>query len=62
MQLVTRHSLIVIMVSVAVLGAITAMFIFQPETEIRDCQIASADKQLNVPAETTYNRKGVLVS
>lgn len=50
------------MVSVAVLGAITAMFIFQPETEIRDCQIATADKQLNVPAETTYNRKGVLVS
>ena len=60
MRLTARHSLLVIWVSVAVLGGAIAMFVFQPESEIRDCFIATADKQ-NVPAETTYNRKGVLV-
>jgi hypothetical protein len=61
MRLTARHSLLVIWVSIAVLGGITAMFVFQPESELRDCYIATADKQLSVPAEFTYNIKGVPV-
>ena len=60
MQLTARHSLLIILVSFAVLGGVTAMFVFQPESELRECFIASADKQ-SVPAEFTYNIKGVLV-
>ena len=40
MQLTTRHTLVVILVSVAVLGSTIAMFVFQQESEIRDCVVA----------------------
>ena len=61
MQLTAKHSLVIILVSFAVLGSAIAMFIFQLESEIRDCFIAPAGKQTWDPAVTSYNKDGVLV-
>ena len=73
MQLTARHSLLIILVSFAVLGGVTAMFVFQPESELRDCVNAPAGKQGKFPATfeeaeayadslfNTNTRKGVLV-
>jgi hypothetical protein len=55
-----RHMTIVIIVSVAILGAVTAMIVFQPESNITYKQVTAIDT-LQVECASNFPRLGKLV-
>ena len=60
MRFGTRHILTVIIVSVAILGAITAMYVFQPESTVT-CKQDTVDTAPLAEFAVNFPRKGVQV-